>query len=213
MFRVVVIVGIAVAPVILLALLVDPLVGAILFGVEIGVAIGVLVRGSRGAEPRTAEVASADDDVHRVLVVANQTVGGKALLDEISRRVTGEPRSEILVVTPPLASSAAEHWSSDIDEGIREARERLDASIATMRAAGLEVRGQMGDHHDPNQAIEDALRDFAADEVIISTHTPERSRWLESGVVEKARSALPQPVTHVVVDLAAEAGEPPVAAG
>jgi len=188
-------------------------VGAILFGVEIGVAIGVLVRGSRGAEPRTAEVASADDDVHRVLVVANQTVGGKALLDEISRRVTGEPRSEILVVTPPLASSAAEHWSSDIDEGIREARERLDASIATMRAAGLEVRGQMGDHHDPNQAIEDALRDFAADEVIISTHTPERSRWLESGVVEKARSALPQPVTHVVVDLAAEAGEPPVAAG
>ena len=212
MFRLVVIVGVAMAPVILLALLVDPLVGAIVFGVEIGLAIGFLLQRSRGSEPRTAEVASSDDATHRVLVVANQTVGGKALLSELRNRVQGERRSEILVVTPPLAGSAAEHWSSDIDEGIAEARERLDASVAAMRAAGLEVRGQMGDHHDPNQAIEDALREFAADEVIISTHTPERSRWLESGVVEKARSELPQPVTHVVVDLEAEAGEPPAAA-
>lgn len=206
MFRVVVIVGVAMGLVIVLALVVDPLVGAILFGVEIGAALGVLLRGSRGTLPRTAEVAHADDAVHRVLVVANQTVGGRALLDEIRRRVAGEERSEILVVTPPLAGSAAEHWSSDIDQGIAEARERLDASVAAMRAAGLTVDGQMGDHHDPNQAIEDALREFAADEVIISTHPPERSRWLESGVVEKARRELPQPVTHVVVDLEAEAG-------
>lgn len=206
MFRVVVIVGIAMGLVIALALAVDPLAGAILFGVEIGVLIGVLLRGSRGREPRTADVAHAEDDVHRVLVVANQTVGGKALLDEIHRRVDGEARSEILVVVPPLAGSAAEHWSSDVDEGIATARRRLDDSVAAMRAAGLRVDGRLGDHHDPNQAIEDALGDFAADEVIISTHPPSRSRWLESGVVERARSELPQPVTHVVVDLEAEAG-------
>lgn len=206
MFRVVVIVGIAMGLVIVLALAVDPLAGAILFGVEIGLLIGVLLRGSRGREPRTADVAHAEDDVHRVLVVANQTVGGKALLDEIHRRVDGEARSEILVVVPPLAGSAAEHWSSDIDRGIADAQHRLDDSIAGMRAAGLEARGKLGDHHDPNQAIEDALRDFAADEVIISTHPPSRSRWLESGVVERARAELPQPVTHVVVDLEAEAG-------
>ena len=208
MFRVVVIVGIAMALVIVLALVIDPLAGAILFGIEIGVALGLLLRGSRGSMPRTADVATSDDAVHRVLVVANQTVGGRALLDELRSRVAGEPRSEILVVTPPLAGSAAEHWSSDIDKGIAEARERLESSVATMRGAGLEVRGQMGDHHDPNQAIEDALRTFAADEVVISTHPPERSRWLESGVIEKARRELPQPVTHVVVDLEAEAGTP-----
>lgn len=205
MFRVVVIVGIAMGLVIVLALAVDPLAGAILFGVEIGILIGVLVRGSRGREPRTAEVAHADDGVHRVLVVANQTVGGRALLDEIRRRVEGEERSEVLVVAPPLAGSAAEHWSSDVDEGIADARKRLDESLAAMRAAGLRVSGRVGDHHDPNQAIEDALSEFAADEVIISTHPPSRSRWLESGVVERARSELPQPVTHVVVDLEAEA--------
>ena len=151
MFRVVVIVGIAVAPVILLALLVDPLVGAILFGVEIGVAIGFLLQRSRGTEPRTAEVASSDDAVHRVLVVANQTVGGRALLDEIKRRVAGETRTEILVVAPPLAGSAAEHWSSDVDEGIATPASGSTRPLATMRAAGLEVTGRVGDHHDPNQ--------------------------------------------------------------
>ncbi len=70
-----------------------------------------------------------------------------------------------------------------------------------MRAAGIDVSGRLGDHHDPNQAIEDALKVFPADEVVISTHPPKRSRWLESGVIEKARAELPQPVTHVVVDL------------
>jgi hypothetical protein len=204
MFRVVVIVGIAMGLVIAVALLIDPLAGAILFGVELGVLIGVLYAGSRGSLPRTAEVAHADDNVHRVLVVANQTVGGKALLDELRSRVAGEGQSEILVVTPPLAGSAAEHWSSDIDEGIAEAKARLDASVAAMQAAGLRVRGQLGDHHDPNQAIEDALGEFPADEVVISTHPPRRSRWLENGVVERARRDLPQPVTHVVVDLEAE---------
>jgi hypothetical protein len=212
MFRVVVIVGIAMGLVIAVALIIDPLAGAILFGIELGVLIGVLYQGSRGALPRTAEVASADDGVHRILVVANQTVGGRALLDELKNRVAGEPSSEVLVVTPPLAGSAAEHWSSDIDEGIAEARSRLDASIAAMRNAGLNVRGQLGDHHDPNQAIEDALREFPADEVVISTHPPKRSRWLENGVVEKARRELPQPVTHVVVDLEAEADSAPPAA-
>ena len=85
--------------------------------------------------------------------------------------------------------------------------------MATMRGRGPQGHGQLGDHHDPNQAIEDALGDFAADELIISTHPPERSRWLESGVVEKARRELPQPVTHVVVDLEAESGQAPAATG
>lgn len=208
MFRVVLAVGIAMVPVILLAVLVDPIAGAILFGVEVGAGIGYLWQRVRSTEPRTAEVAPIPDDgIHRVLVVANETVGGRALLRELQSRVQGEEQSELLVVCPPLAGSAAEHWSSDIDGYIPEARERLEASLAAMRAEGLEVSGRLGDHHDPNQAIEDALKEFPADEVVISTHPPRRSRWLESGVVAKARAELPQPVTHVVVDLEAESAQ------
>jgi hypothetical protein len=73
-----------------------------------------------------------------------------------------------------------------------------------MSSAGIVARGQVGDHHDPNVAIEDALREFAADEVVISTHPPERSKWLERGVVERAERDVPLPVTHVIVDLEAE---------
>jgi hypothetical protein len=207
MFRVVLIVGVAMVPVILLAVVIDPLAGAILFGIEVVGAIGYLVQRVRSAEPRSAEVAAVPDDgVHRVLVVANETVGGRALLTTLQSRLQGEDSSQLLVVCPPLAGSAAEHWSSDIDSYIPETRERMEASVAAMRAAGLDVSGRLGDHHDPNQAIEDALKVFPADEVVISTHPPKRSRWLESGVVEKARAELPQPVTHVVVDLEAEAG-------
>jgi hypothetical protein len=49
--------------------------------------------------------------------------------------------------------------------------------------------------------IEDALRTFRPDELIISTHPPGRSHWLERGVVERARERFALPLTHIVVDL------------
>jgi GABA permease len=137
-----------------------------------------------------------------VLVVANETVGGRALLSEIEYRCRGR-NSEILVVTPAI-TSAVKHWLSDVDEAIDAAEARRADSVRTIEALGLRARGEVGDS-DPNVAIEDALRTFPADEVIISTHPPDRSRWLERGVVRRARDDVELPVTHVVVDLEAEA--------
>nr|MBA2298579.1 hypothetical protein [Actinomycetota bacterium] len=51
------------------------------------------------------------------------------------------------------------------------------------------------------QAIEDALRTFGADEIVISTHPEGRSRWLERDVVSQAMERFDVPITHVVVDL------------
>ena len=203
MFRVVVIAGVAAALVVVVALLTEPIYGAIVLGVELGVGIGLIWQSSRGAEARQAEVAHADDGVHRILVVANQTVGGRALLDELQTRSQGS-RSEIYVVVPALTSSRLEHLAHDVDASVEEARQRLDDSLAAMAAAGLSARGQVGDHHDPMAAIEDALREFPADEIVVSTHPPERSKWLEGGVLDRARNEVPLPVTHVVVDLDAE---------
>jgi hypothetical protein len=53
----------------------------------------------------------------------------------------------------------------------------------------------------PLTAAADQLRRFPADEVIVSTHPPERSRWLGSGLVERLRDELDIPVHHVAVDL------------
>jgi hypothetical protein len=205
MFRLVVIIGACAAVVIALALAIDPLAGAIALAVELVAGAWLIWRGSRGTLPRTADVAHTEDGVHRIVVVANETVGGLALLEGIKGRA-GEG-SEILVVVPALTGSALEHRSSDVDGALSDARSRLDQSLRAMRAAGLNARGHGRDHHEPGAALEDALREFPADEVIISTHPPERSRWLEGGVVERAKREIPLPVTHVVVDLEAERTE------
>jgi hypothetical protein len=211
-FRAVVIVGIGAGAVIAVTLLTRPAVGAALLAAEVGLGIGLLWRGAQGTLPHRAEVAHREDLTYRVLVVANETVGGQALLAEIENRCKGRT-SEILVVVPALTSSRMEHWSSDVDGALEEAGERMNESLRRMEAAGINARGQVGDHHEPNASLEDALRAFPADEVIISTHPPERSRWLERGVVERARREVPLPITHVVVDLDAEARDSAGAAG
>jgi hypothetical protein len=142
--------------------------------------------------------------VHRVLVIANETVGARGLLNEIGRRSTGA--SEIRVIAPALVNSRLKFALADVDEARVKARDRLEKSLAALRRLGLQATGEVGDA-DPNLAIEDALRTFPADDVIISTHPPERSTWLENEVVERARRELNLPVTHVVVDLEAEAEE------
>jgi hypothetical protein len=134
----------------------------------------------------------------RILVVANQTVGGEELKREILAR--GEPRPQLRIVAPVLCSRA-HYLFSDIDGEIREARERLATTLRWAHDEGFEAVGTVTDAT-PLQAIEDELRRYAADELIISTHVPERSHWLEAGVVERATEELQIPVTHVIVDVA-----------
>jgi len=111
----------------------------------------------------------------------------------------------VLVVTPAL-NTPLKHWVSDDDQARDAAQGRLDRSLARLNDAGIEAHGEIGDG-EPLQAIEDALRTFGADEVIISTHPEGRSNWLEKGVVSGARERFAVPITHVVVDLERESEE------
>jgi GABA permease len=201
-FRWVVAIGLGAITVIGLTLLTRPAVGAVwaLLLVVGGAAIGY--RSARGSLPRRVEVTRGGDGRHRVLVVANETVEGAALLEEICRRCR-DRRAEVLVITPALVASRASHWASDVDEAIELARQRMELSLIAIRGEGLSATGEIGDS-DPIVAIEDALRAFPADEIVISTHPPERSRWLEHGVVDRAREDIDLPIEHVVVDLEAE---------
>jgi hypothetical protein len=200
-FRWVVVIGAAAVSVIGLTLLTRPVFGVVWAAALLGFGAGIAYRSSRGSLPRTVAVSRGGDGKRRLLVVANETVGGGALLEEIRARCAGR-ECEILVVTPALAGSRAEHWASDVDEAIELARQRMELSLIAIDQLGLKARGEIGDS-DPNVAIEDALRVFPADEIVISTHPPHRSRWLEHGVVERARKEIDLPITHVVVDLAA----------
>jgi nucleotide-binding universal stress UspA family protein len=144
------------------------------------------------------------EDERRILVVANETVGGETLRKTIRERSAGF-RTQVLVVSPAL-NSPLKHWVSDDDEAREAAQERLERSLARLREAGIEARGEIGDG-EPLQAIEDALRTFGAEEIIISTHPEGRSNWLEKGVVSGAHERFAVPITHVVVDLEREREE------
>jgi hypothetical protein len=162
----------------------------------------LLVR-DRPPRPEPQAPLRRDDGARRILVVANETVAGEGLRREITRAAgEGERAAQVLVVCPAL-NSPLRHWASDEDSARARARQRLDASLARLRELGVEARGEVGDS-DPLQAIEDALRTFGADEIVISTHPEGRSNWLERGVVSGARERFAVPITHVVVDLEAE---------
>jgi hypothetical protein len=157
------------------------------------------------AKPPRLEIHDDTPHAHRILVIANETVGGRPLREEIARRGSGVG-TEVLVVVPAL-NSPVRHWVSDEDGARADAQTRLDESLRAIREAGIEATGEVGDG-DPLQAIEDALRTFAPDELIISTHPEGKSHWLERGVVSGARERFAMPVTHVVVDLDAELKTP-----
>lgn len=197
-FRVFVIVGIGGAVVVAVGLIVSSTAGAIVLAVLLAIGAYFAFGAFQGAEERTLDVAKGGGDVHRVLVVANQTVGGNALLEEIVGHTDGKD-SAVYVISPAIPSSTLAHWASDIDEAVSEAEARLEASLGAIRARGLRVEGRVGDA-DPSLAMEDALRDFPANELIISTLPQGRSKWLEHGVIEKAKAEVPLPLTHVVVD-------------
>lgn len=177
----------------------------VFLGLAAGVAAGIFLRNDpKVREPAIWERPLGRDGRRNVLVIANETCAGRALLDEIRYRAAGR-ESRVLVVAPAL-SGPIRFWASDIDGARAVAQERLDTSLAALAASGLEAEGGVGDA-DPVQAIEDALRTFAADEIIVSTHPPGRSNWLERNEIARARERFPVPITHVIVDLQAEQSE------
>jgi hypothetical protein len=187
---------------VILGVVAGPLYGAVLVA---GVVIGAIVwelrtRDADRPQParEAAEAAPPGDATrHRVLVVANETVAGRELREEIMRRADQTP--EVRVVCPILPSRA--HLiTSDIDHELGEARARLDQTLAWAGEHGIAATGGVS-ADTPLMAAADELRRFPADEVIVSTHPKARSRWLESGLVERLREELDIPVHHVVVDL------------
>jgi hypothetical protein len=185
-------------------------VATLLVGWELGLAVWILVSAialwwylrplPETTEPRAHEHVGAADE-RRILVVANETVAGAELREAIARAAAGY-RTHVLVVTPAL-NTKLRHWASDEDSARAAAQRRLADSLAGLSAAGIDARGEVGDA-DPVQSIDDALRTFSPDQVIISTHPEGRSNWLERGVVETARERFAVPIEHVVVDLEAQ---------
>jgi len=164
----------------------------------LGAGVGIYLK----SDPRERETAvwsrRAPDEQRRILVVANETLLGRSLRDEIQNRA-GPGAAEVLLVAPALDSSAP-RWSAEEDARRAEASGRLDEAVASLVAAGVEAHGEVGDV-DPLKAIDQAFRTFHADEVLIATRPHGKSGWLDRAVGARARPRFPVSVAHVVVDL------------
>jgi hypothetical protein len=133
----------------------------------------------------------------RVLVVANRTLAGEELRETLRRAAADGAE---LHVVAPILPSRVHYIASDVDRELAEARERLAAALAWAREEGFDADGKVGDPFTAFGAVEDELREFGADEVIISTLPPGRSNWLEAGILQRLRDELDVPITHVIVD-------------
>ncbi len=131
----------------------------------------------------------------RVLIVASQTATSPALISELRDRTTRGPVQFHLVV--PALNSHLRHWLSDTDDAVLAARGRGEGAVSILESHGLAITVEVGDSV-PLLAIGDALSQFHADEIVISTLPPERSHWLEHDLVERARREFQLPVRHVV---------------
>ena len=136
----------------------------------------------------------------RVLVVANETVAGSALIDAVKQRAQGED-VHAHVISP---QNQPKHGYVIYDEHVRDAAQnRLEMTVALLREAGIEADGEVMDP-DPYSAVMDALGEQDYDEIVISTHPQTRSGWLRQGLVDRVQRAARRPVEHVVVDLDAD---------
>ena len=136
----------------------------------------------------------------KILVVANETVGGAKLIETVrARHARGD--AEFALVVP---QNRPPHGPIIYDEAVRDAAQvRVDLAQQFLAADGIELIGDVGDE-DPFQATMDAIADYRPDEIIVSTHPVTQSGWLRKDLVERIRDASGLPVEHVVVDLAQE---------
>ncbi len=186
-----------------LGALADPIAGGALFlGCLIGAGVWEFATKDPDRRQALREAAAAgrvgaSSTRRRVLVVANRTLQEEDLAEILRDRAE---RGDELHVVAPILVSRIRYIASDVDRELQEASERLETALAWANAAGYEASGKVGDPNVALGAIEDELRLFAADEVLISTYPEGRSNWLETGIVRRLREELDIPVTHVIVE-------------
>ncbi len=153
---------------------------------------------------RRAAAASADDDgaheLSRVLIVANETVGAAALLDEL-RSLARDGKTQYYVCVPanPVDTGQAEHngavWVWDAT--VKAAHARLDETLDVLRHEGMPAEGGVGDYR-PMVAMQAAVNAFSPDGIVVCTHPEGRSAWLRQDLIARARATFQLPVRHVV---------------
>jgi len=143
-------------------------------------------------------------EARNILVVANETVVSRQLVELIEARAGGEPM-QVTVVAP--VNQPRQGYVVYYDTRKAAARRRLDKTLDLLRKEGIPANGVVVET-DPVSALRDAIAQLEPDEVIVSTHPQQKSGWLRRNAVEQMRRVAGDiPFEHVVVDVAGEHGQ------
>jgi hypothetical protein len=138
----------------------------------------------------------------RVLVVANETIGGGPLQDKIRELHDADPELQVIICVP---RTDPKHGNIIYDEAVYQAAQvRVDLARVFLREQmGIDALGEVGDP-DPYTAAMDAVREWHPDRVVVSTKPMSSSGWLRRDLLERIEEATGIPVEHVVVDVEGE---------
>jgi hypothetical protein len=130
----------------------------------------------------------------RLLVVVTTEVAD-ANVNEFVRRSAGED-AEVRVVAPASGISRLDWLTNAEDDARADAGSLADRTAEA--APTTDVQAEVGDS-DPVKAIEDALREFPADEVLVISHLDDDASWLEAGSGKTAQTRFTLPIRLVTV--------------
>lgn len=135
--------------------------------------------------------------MRKVLVVANQTIGGSKLLETVRERAASGETSFALVVPRGRPPSGGIIY----DDAVRHAAEvRLSLAKQFLAREDIRIEGEVGDE-DPFTAAMDGIALYNPDEVVVSTLPRTSSGWLRRDLVERIEQASGLPVEHLVSDI------------
>jgi GNAT superfamily N-acetyltransferase len=137
--------------------------------------------------------------VRTLLVVANETLGGRALMEKVKEKAAAAQDGLRVVVCVPRTNPR--QGNIIYDEAVFDAAQvRIDLARKILREEGIDAIGEVGDP-DPYTATMDAIAEHNPDEIVISTYPAASSGWLRRDLIERIAEATHLPVEHVVVDL------------
>jgi GNAT superfamily N-acetyltransferase len=132
-----------------------------------------------------------------VLVVANETLGGRPLLEKL-KELAAQEQIRLVICVP---RTNPRQGNIIYDEAVFDAAQvRIDLARKILREEGIDAIGEVGDP-DPYTATMDAIAEHDPDAIIISTYPAASSGWLRRDLIERIGEATNIPVDHVVVDL------------
>lgn len=136
------------------------------------------------------------ESTRRVLVLAAEPVLAQPIVAELRRHLANAEDAQVMVVAPALADSPLKHAMGDVDEGRERAERVLATSLNELDETSPE--GRIGDA-DPILAIEDALAEFPADEIIVVTAPKGEGVYLEDEIFDRAREQFDQEVVRLAI--------------